>query len=187
MKKANNNCINTETNNLFNELFEMKKGDKEEMLAKNLKYAKTADKERHGKLIEMEGRDGEIITVREGCPHIREKSILKIDEYDIVIIEIAQEGITLILMSGKKGATHYMRKRVNRRKNSFTFRQRMQYGDALWWLNKLKYKKDREELFLNKEKDDTSYFVYEYWVSDKHETLFNGLMQMLNLKTKLNE
>lgn len=37
----------------------------------------------------MKCPDGEIITVREGCPHIREKSILKIDEYDIVIMEIA--------------------------------------------------------------------------------------------------
>lgn len=187
MTNENNTVIKTETKNLINKLFEMKKGDEEEMLAKNLKYAKTADKERHGKLIEMEGHDGEIITVREGCPHIREKSILKIDEYDIVIMEIAREGITLILRSGKKGATHYMRKRINKRKNGFTFRQRMQYGDALWWLEKLNYKKDWERLILDKGKDDTSYCVYEYWGSDRHEALFNGLMQMLNLKNKLTE
>ena len=93
MTNENNTVIKTETKNLINKLFEMKKGDEEEMPAKNLKYAKTADKERHGKLIEMEGQDGEIITVREGCPHIREKAILKINEYDIVIMEIAQERI----------------------------------------------------------------------------------------------
>ena len=182
MTKEKNNLINTEMNNLFNELFEMKKGDDDEMLAKNLKYAKTADKEKHGKLIEMEDPDGEIITVRECCPHIREKAILEIDEYDIVIMEITQEGITLILRSGKNGASGYMRKRINRRKNSFTFRQRMQYRDALWWLEKLNYKKDWERLILDKGKDDTSYCVYEYWVSDRHEALFNGLMQMLNLQ-----
>ena len=79
-----------------------------------------------------------------------------------------------------------MRKRINKRKNSFTFRQRMQYGDALWLLNKLKYKKDWERLTLDKRKDDTSYCVYEYWVSDKHEELFNGLMKMLNKSNKTN-